>query len=70
MQRGGIPTVFDRMLGLRTGVKAMELIKEENFGKMAAMKGNDIVAVPLAEATDEIKRVTREWLEFAKIFCK
>jgi len=70
MQRGGIPTVFDRMLGLRTGVKAMELIKEENFGKMAAMRGNDIIAVPLAEVTNEIKKVTREWLEFAKIFFK
>jgi ATP-dependent phosphofructokinase / diphosphate-dependent phosphofructokinase len=70
MQRGGNPTVFDRMLGLRTGVKAMELIEKQDFGKMVAMKGNDIVAVPLEEATSEIKTVNMEWLDFAKIFFK
>jgi len=70
MQRGGIPTVFDRMLGLRTGVKAMELIEEQDFGKMAAMKGNEIVAVSLEEATKEIKKVDQEWLKFARIFFK
>lgn len=70
MQRGGIPTVFDRILGLRTGVKAVEMIESQQFGKMAAMKGNEIVTVPLEEATAEIKRVTQEWIDFAKIFFK
>lgn len=70
MQRGGIPTIFDRMLGLRTGVKAMELIEEQAFGKMAAMKGNEIIAVPLEEAAKEIKKVNAEWLKFAQIFFK
>jgi len=70
MQRGGIPTVFDRILGLRTGVKAMELIEKQDFGKMAALKGNKIIAVPLEEATKDIKKVSKEWLTFAKIFFK
>jgi len=70
MQRGGIPTVFDRILGLRTGVKAMELIEKQDFGKMAALKGNKIIAVPLDEATKDIKKVSKEWLAFAKIFFK
>lgn len=70
IQRGGNPTVFDRILGLRTGVKAMELIEKEDFGKMAAMKGNRIVSVPLEEATTEIKVVNKEWIDFAKIFFK
>ena len=70
IQRGGIPTVFDRMLGLRTGVKAMELIAKEDFGKMAAMNGDKIISVPLEEATKEIKIVNKEWLDFAKIFFK
>jgi 6-phosphofructokinase 1 len=70
MQRGGIPTVFDRILGLRTGVKAMELIEKQDFGKMAALKGNKIIAVPLEEATKDIKKVSKEWLAFAKIFFK
>lgn len=70
MQRGGIPTVFDRILGLRTGVKAIDMIENHEFGKMAAMKGNEILAVPLEEATGEIKKVSQEWLDFAKIFFK
>ncbi|MFA6711542.1 MAG: ATP-dependent 6-phosphofructokinase [Candidatus Caldatribacteriota bacterium] len=70
MQRGGNPTIFDRILGLRTGVRAMELIEKKDFGKMAAMKGNKIISVPLEEATREIKIVNKEWISFAKIFFK
>jgi 6-phosphofructokinase 1 len=70
IQRGGNPTIFDRILGLRTGVKAMELIEKEDFGKMAAMRGNKIVSVPLEEATREIKIVNKEWISFAKVFFK
>ncbi|HNR66340.1 MAG TPA: 6-phosphofructokinase, partial [Atribacterota bacterium] len=70
MQRGGNPTVFDRILGLRTGVKAVELIEKENFGKMAALKGNKIVPVSLEEAISKIKTVNKEWIDFAKIFFK
>ncbi len=70
MQRGGIPTIFDRILGLRTGVKAVDLIEKQEFGKMAALRGNEMIAVPLEEATREIKKVPREWLEFARIFFK
>ena len=70
MQRGGNPTVFDRILGLRTGVKAMELIEKNDYGKMAALKGNRVVSVPLVDATGEIKIVSKEWIKFAKIFFK
>ena len=70
MQRGGNPTVFDRVLGLRTGVKAVELIEKEDFGKMAALKGNKIIAVPLEKAIKDIKAVNKEWIDFAKIFFK
>lgn len=70
IQRGGNPTVFDRILGLRTGVKAVELIEKEDYGKMAALKGNEVIAVPLEEATREIKKVDKEWIDFAKIFFK
>ena len=70
MQRGGNPTVFDRILGLRTGVKAVELIEKEDFGKMAALKGNKIIAVPLEKAIKDIKTVNKEWIDFAKIFFK
>ncbi|MDD4362733.1 MAG: ATP-dependent 6-phosphofructokinase [Atribacterota bacterium] len=70
MQRGGNPTVFDRMLGLRTGVKAVELIENNEYGMMAALKGNDTIAIPLDEATKNIRIVDNNWLNFAKIFFK
>ena len=70
MQRGGNPTIFDRILGLRTGVKAVELIEKEDYGKMAALQGNEVIAVPMEEATRDIKKVNREWIDFAKIFFK
>jgi len=70
IQRGGIPSVFDRMLGLRTGVKAIEMIEQQEFGRMAALKGNEMITVSLEEATGEIKTVSPEWIEFAKIFFK
>ena len=37
--RGGTPTAFDRVLGTRLGVKAVELVKEHKFGKMASLTG-------------------------------
>jgi 6-phosphofructokinase 1 len=45
--RGGTPTPADRVLATRLGTKAVELIEAGHFGYMAAVKGNDIVAVGL-----------------------
>jgi phosphofructokinase-like protein len=70
MQRGGNPTTFDRVLGLRTGVKAIELIEKGDFGKMAALKGDKVLSVPLEDAIKEIKMVTDSWANFARIFFK
>ena len=50
IQRGGTPTAFDRVLATRFGVYAVEMVLEEKFGRMAALAGNRIVDVPLAEA--------------------
>ncbi len=49
VQRGGIPTAFDRMLGSRLGAKAVDLILEGHIGKMVGMKNNKIVAVDFEE---------------------
>ncbi len=70
MQRGGAPTVFDRMLGSRVGVKAVDMIHNGEFGKMAAIKGNEIVSVPLKEATGKLKLVSKEWLDLLEVFLK
>ncbi|MFH0827775.1 MAG: 6-phosphofructokinase [Candidatus Omnitrophota bacterium] len=68
IQRGGTPTAFDRILGTRFGVKAVELVKNKNFGKMVALSGNKIIDVPLAEAVKEIKTVDMGLYDIAKEF--
>ncbi len=55
VQRGGSPTAHDRVLATRFGVKAVELIREKNFGKMVALHGDAIVAVPIEEAVATLK---------------
>jgi len=70
IQRGGSPTLFDRILGSRVGVKAADLVHKKKFGNMVALKGNDVLAVSLEEATAKIKTVPAEWLKFAKVFFK
>jgi 6-phosphofructokinase 1 len=68
VQRGGTPTAHDRILATRFGVKAVDLIKNENFGMMAALKGDDIVPVTLEEAVSQSKTVKMELYEIASIF--
>jgi len=57
IQRGGSPTAHDRVLATRFGIFATEMVHRGEFGKMAALQGSRIVAVPLAEATAQIKTV-------------
>lgn len=68
IQRGGSPTAFDRILGTRFGVKAMELVKNKKFGRMAALSGNKIIDVALEDAVKELKTVDMELYEIAKVF--
>ena len=68
VQRGGTPTARDRVLATRYGLKAAELAHTGQFGQMAALHGDDIVAVSLEEATAELKTVPREWSEVAQAF--
>ncbi|MBV1852515.1 6-phosphofructokinase [Catellatospora tritici] len=56
-QRGGTPTAFDRVLATRFGLHAIDAVHEGDFGKMVALRGTEIVRVPLIEATRELKTV-------------
>ncbi|MBD3255815.1 MAG: hypothetical protein GF383_12030, partial [Candidatus Lokiarchaeota archaeon] len=47
--RAGTPNSFDRILGLRFGLKAMSLVLEGDFGKMVSLQGTDITTFPLSE---------------------
>jgi 6-phosphofructokinase 1 len=57
IQRGGTPTAFDRVLATRFGLHAIAAIKDGDSGKMVALRGTDIIRVPLAEATSQLKTV-------------
>ncbi|HNF98804.1 MAG TPA: 6-phosphofructokinase, partial [Pseudomonadota bacterium] len=56
-QRGGTPSPFDRVLSTRFGVAAVEMIAQGKMGHMAAVKGEEIVAVPLEQAVARQKLV-------------
>jgi 6-phosphofructokinase 1 len=68
VQRGGTPTPRDRVLATRYGLKAAQLAQAGQFGQMAALRGDDIVAVSLEEATAELKTVPPEWFAVAQAF--
>jgi len=57
IQRGGSPIAYDRNLAMRFGAAAVRCVKEGSLGTMVALQGAHVVAVPLAEAISEIKRV-------------
>lgn len=50
LQRGGIPTAYDRILATQFGVKAFEMVLEGRFGEMVAYRHPNIISVPLVEA--------------------
>ncbi len=68
IQRGGTPTAFDRVLATRFGVQAVRAIADGAFGSMVALRGTDIVRVPLAEATTKLKMVPPERYAEAEVF--
>jgi len=68
IQRGGSPTAFDRILATRFGVKAMVLVHQGEFGKMVALQGNQVVAVPLSEAARSPRPVDPKLYETAAVF--
>ena len=66
LQRGGTPTAADRVLGSRLGVAAADLAVAGKFGRMVALRGTEIVDVPLAEACARIRPVPAEILDVAR----
>jgi 6-phosphofructokinase 1 len=68
VQRGGTPTAFDRWLATRFGLYAITAVHDQDFGKMVALQGTDIVRIPLGEGTGELKLVTPEEYAEAEVF--
>jgi 6-phosphofructokinase 1 len=68
VQRGGTPTAYDRVLSTRFGLHAIDAVNDKEFGVMVALRGTEIVRVPLSEATAELKTVPLERYQEAEVF--
>ncbi len=68
IQRGGTPTAFDRVLATRFGVHAIRAVADGAFGTMVALRGTDIIRVPLSEATTKLKLVPPDRYAEAEVF--
>jgi len=68
VQRGGSPTAYDRVLSTRFGLHAIDAVHEGESGVMVALRGTDIIRVPLEEATRTLKTVPPERLAEAEVF--
>jgi phosphofructokinase-like protein len=68
IQRGGTPTAFDRVLATRFGLQAIDAVSDRDFGVMVALRGTEIVRVPLGDATTELKLVRPDLYTEAEVF--
>lgn len=67
IERGGPPVLFDRILGIRSGMAAMKWLMNGEYGVMAALRGEKVEKVPLKEATGTLKTVTEDWIEMLEV---
>ena len=68
LQRGGTPTAYDRALATRYGIHASRMVHEGRFGRMAALRGADIIDIPIDEAVGTLKTVSPELFSDAEVF--
>ena len=62
--RAGTPIAFDRLLGLRLGIRACDLVNKQDFGKMVSLKGENIEAIPLSlGAKKKLINHNTDWTE-------
>ena len=66
--RGGTPTAYDRVIATRFGVEAIDAVADGDFGKMIALRGTDVVRVPIAEGVTESKTVDQHLFDTAAVF--
>lgn len=68
IQRGGPPTLFDRILATRLGVKAVDLVNAGKFGTVAVLRGEQVTGITFDEALARPKRVGADWLDLLHTF--
>jgi ATP-dependent phosphofructokinase / diphosphate-dependent phosphofructokinase len=66
IQRGGSPTAFDRVLATRYGIGAIDMVHKGDFGCMVALRGTEIISIPVTEAIGKTRTVDDKLLEVAQ----
>jgi len=68
IQRGGTPTAYDRLMGTRFGIKAVDMVKENKFGHMVTLRDNKLQSIPIEKVLKRRKTVDMELFGMAKVF--
>lgn len=68
VQRGGSPTAFDRVLGTRYGLAAVDLCHKKKFGRMVSLQGMKIVDVDVKDAVGTLRTLDKELYEQIRVF--
>ena len=66
--RGGSPTAYDRVIATRFGIEAIDAVHEGDFGKMVALRGTDVIRVPIEEGVAQLKTVDPRLYDTAAVF--
>lgn len=66
IQRGGSPSAFDRVLATRYGLGAIDMVHRAEFGRMAALRANQIISIPLKEAIARNRTVDDEMIRIVE----
>ena len=66
--RGGTPSAYDRVIATRFGVEAIDAVNDRDFGVMVALRGTDVIRVPLADGVAALKTVDRRLFDTAAVF--
>jgi len=62
-QRGGVPTAYDRVLGQRYGLHAIDMVHEKKWGRIAVLRGTDITDIPIKEAITTNRRLDQRFFD-------
>ncbi len=60
-QRGGSPTAYDRILGQRYGLHAIDMVHQQKWGRIAVLKGTDITDITIKEAVATNRRLDQRF---------
>lgn len=62
-QRGGVPTAFDRVLGQRYGLHAIDMVHQQKWGRIAVLHGTDITDITIKEAISTNRRLDERFFD-------